>query len=138
MITKLTAVLMLALLALPSCCCLNSDAGKAPVGGKAPVKSESKCCPSVEISSPQSVPFEKEDDPCDCEQMVQQVLGLPEDAVLVESGTWKRSLSTEWFEVRATEFTGDKKVRPTLHAFSSFSFLPAGGHSQQDYCVYLI
>lgn len=130
MLIKLTASLMLALLMLPSCCCLKQD--------KAEEKDcASECCASVENSLPSPViPLQDGSDPCECEEMISQVLGFPEEAVLLASN-WKVDVPNVWVEDQSLSYDRQENVLScSLMGLSAYH--PPGSRLMQDYCVYRI
>ena len=131
MMIKITASLMLALLMLPSCCCLKQD--------KAEEKDcASKCCASAENSLPSPVvPLQDGSDPCGCEEMMVQVLGLPEDAVLI-SNNGKEEVPKASIEVQDSSYEWQADVYPSHSLMRLSAFHPPGSRLLQDYCVYRI
>jgi len=135
MATKLISVLMLALLVLPSCCCLKQGNSK---DSKASKKEEcgSKCCAGLSASLPvPAAPLGSEKAPCDCEQIASQVLGLPEDGVTVAANL-ESDFATEWIEIEVPAFFQTDSGPKSLVNPSSVQ--PPGRRFCQEYCVYLI
>jgi hypothetical protein len=132
MATKLISVLMLALLVLPSCCCLKQGDSK---GGKKE-ECESKCCAELSATLPAPIaPLGSQEEPCDCEQIASQVLGLPEEGVTIAANL-ELDFATEWREIEVpAHFRTDVNPKPLVNLVS---VLPPGKRVCQDYCVYRI
>ncbi len=132
MATKLISVLMLALLVLPSCCCLEH-------GGSKESKQEecgSKCCGELGASLPApKAPLGGGQDPCDCEQLAGQVLGLPGEGVALAAQVGM-DFTTEWREIGVPAFF-QLDTKPEFSVVLTM-ILPPGRRFWQDYCVYLI
>lgn len=132
MATKLISVLMLALLVLPSCCCLKQGDSK----GSKKEEYGSKCCAELSASLPvPAAPLGSEEEPCDCEQIASQVLGLLEDGVTIAANL-ELDFATEWIEIEGPAFFQTDSEPKSLVNLSPVQ--PPGRRFCQEYCVYLI
>lgn len=124
---------MLALLALPSCCCLKSQEKEEDCG-----VGEESCCASVEESLPTPIepliPSNDFPDPCDCEMSVAQVLTLPENEFL-KVETSENDYSTDWVEINEISNVHNSEVDISPSTALSLAYNPPGRRYFQDYCV---
>jgi len=129
---------MLALLALPSCCCLKQQ-DKKDCGVE-----EKSCCASVDETLPATpvselplFPANGLPDPCDCEMSVTQVLGLPESGFF-KVETSENDGSTEWIVIHENSIDQNTEIEISPSVALYLAFHPPGRQYFQDYCVYRI
>ena len=131
MVKKLTAVMMLALLAQPFCCCLFA----ADMADQSP--SDMACCESSEAPLKDAVPAHNGSDPCDCESHDVLVMVTPEN-ISLGIFVWKLDFIAEHPTVQNISTFRCSEVTASVSFGSLSAFHPPGWRSCQDYCVYLI
>jgi len=129
MVKKLTAVMMLVLLAQPFCCCLFA------VDIADQQSTDKSCCESNEASRQDSAPKHGGSDPCDCDTHEVRIMITPENSS-PGAVVWKLDFIADQSALQKTlaAYRSETVVSGSFVSLSAFH--PPGWRSCQDYCVY--